>query len=94
MIYESKGQIPVKLHRDPSHGLELGVREKEFFFFWGTLPLERKIQVDIEFLKRWKLQEVSGLEVIEGQTFLDSVITLLSLGTVTPRSYDLRAYGK
>ena len=36
--------------------------------------------MDLEFLSEWNVEEVSGLEIVEGQTLEDSLITMASLG--------------
>ena len=94
MSYESSQEIPVSIDRDSTHSTTMEVSGVKAFYLWGTIPKQHTIWVDREFSRRWKLREVSGLEIVEGQTFLDSLATIVSLGLVVPRTYYLKGYGK
>lgn len=92
MTYHSSQKIPVKMNREASHGLEMQVTDTKYFYLWGTRPVEHKVWVDREFLEGWGVPQVSGLEIVEGQTFLDSLFSFASFGLVVPRTYYLKGY--
>ena len=94
MSYESSQELPVTIDRNPSHNITMEVSGVKAFYLWGAIPERHTIWVDREFSQRWKLREVSGLEIVEGQTFLDSLVSIVSLGLVVPRTYYLKGYGK
>ena len=89
--YTSKGQIPVHLNLKENHKRKVEISHKKTFYLWGLYPNEHIIELDKEFVHTGA-RAVSGLQILEKQTFTDSLLSFISLGIVIPRTYIVDGY--
>ena len=91
MNYTSKGRIPVHLNLKPDHKRKVEISNTKTFYLWGAYPNEHTVELDKEF-QQTGARAVSGLQILEKQTFVDSILSFISLGMVIPRTYVVDGY--
>ncbi len=83
--YKSSGIIPVELSQNQFHRNKSTIKVEKNFFLWGLYPFEQVIEIDKEFERR-NLSAVSSVKIREKSLLSDTMLSLITLGLVIPRT--------
>lgn len=89
--YRSTGKVPVQLHSSPNFTKESSFSGKRDFFLWGQIPKAHHVFIDEEAIDHG-IMGLSKVSIEEKSTFVDTLISFLSMGLYTPRSYTITGF--
>jgi len=91
--YGSTGKIPVYFTYKKNNEYEFKIEGREDFYLFGQLPQVRKVDLD-DLLQQEGFIEASKIQIHEFLTVKDMILTGISLGLYTPRSYVVTGRGQ
>lgn len=90
--YTSSAKIPVHFTYRKNHEYEFKLEQTEGFYLFGFLPEKRVVLLD-ELLEKEGLTAASKIQIHESLKFTDALVSVLSLGLYTPRSFTISGRG-
>ena len=90
--FRSKGTIPLAVGQRAGHTVRKVIKGEKRFYLWGIVPRQHYVLVD-------KIVDDSGfasganVTISEYQSFLNFVISVISLGIYIPKNYEIKLYG-
>ena len=89
--YRSKGLVPVSLTSKTNHFKDFEIEGKTRFYFWGFYPKVNYVDID-QVVKSYSYNAVSKIKIEEYVSAKDALMSVITFGVYTPRSY--RVYGQ
>ncbi len=89
--YESDSIIDVDMNLKQKHQRPVEISGTKYFYLFGLIPDESIVRLDYDFAYEG-YKEVSGIEIEEGPSPVDSLVTIFSLGLIGRRSYVVKGY--